>query len=472
MSIGDEIEDAVEISNKKHWTTEAIWLLLGALMFASFAFERDNQGAVIILPIVMALGYWGALKGQHSIAIVIVVAVGARLLNLVAIPLLSDDFYRFLWDGELWLAGYHPLDFIPVEAPQSFYADGILRHGNPNKELLENMNSAGYYTVYPPLSQLVFAFAAWMGNTIQEGVTWMKAVIILGELAVLSLLYDLDKRENKAGFIAYALLPLAIIELSGNLHFEGLAVLGILLAIHGFRQNKPWLSGFGLAFGIGVKLVPALIGPALLIAWLKKANPASNRLDSELNYKSSIIFLLSALFFSAVFFVPFFASADLSGFGESLDLYFRSFEFNGSLYVLASALGQWYKGWNWISVIGPSLSILSMLSIITLAVVRGWKKLDLATTLLFSFGIYILCATTVHPWYAIYLVALAPLTKYKWPYVLGFTVFLSYLAYGTEDVVVPIWATVIEYSSVLAILIYELNQQSSEQVATTSGSRL
>ncbi len=471
MSSGKFIDFEPEVTDKKYWSSEAAALLFGVLLFAAFSFSRTNDTVILSLTVLLGFAYWATVRGNHSITVIVIMAVGARLINIIPLPLLSDDYFRFLWDGELWLAGYHPLDFVPKDAPPSFYADGQMRFGNPNKELLANMNSAGYFTVYPPLSQLVFAFAAWMGDSIEEGVRWIKAVIIFGELIVLSLLYDLDKHEQKAGFVAYAMLPLAIIELAGNVHFEGLAILGVLISILGFRQNKPWLSGFGLAFGIGVKLVPALVGPALFVAWLRKSSAQNNRLKGELNYKSSILFLSSTLFFSAIFFVPFFITADLSGFGESLNLYFQKFEFNGSLYVLASAIGEWYKGWNWIAVIGPSLSILSMLSIVTLALVRGWRKMDLATTLLFSFGVYILCATTVHPWYAIYLAALAPLTKYKWPYVLSFTVFLSYLAYGTEDVVVPIWATILEYGSVIGMLIYELSQYSSQLEATASSSR-
>ena len=472
MSLGEKIEDAVEVSKSKFWGFQSLTVLFAALLFSLFYLNRSDETIILLLTVILGLSYWGTLRGKFDITSIILMAIGARLISLLPLPLLSDDYFRFLWDGELWLAGYHPLDFIPEESPSTFLSKSLFTPNNVNKELLANMNSSGYYTVYPPLSQLVFAFAAWMGDSIQEGVTWIKAVLVLGEIIVLSLLYDLDKHENKAGFVAYAILPLAIIELAGNVHFEGLAALGVLISILGFRQNKPWLSGFGLAFGIGVKLVPALVGPALLIAWLKKPKADQNRLQHDLNFISSILFLVSTLIFSAIFFIPFFVTADLSGFGESLNLYFQKFEFNGSLYVLASALGEWYKGWNWIAVIGPSLSILSMLSILTLAFVRGWKKLDLATTLLFSFGIYILCATTVHPWYAIYLVALAPLTTYKWPYLLGFTVFLSYLAYGTEDVVVPIWATILEYGSVIGMLVYELNSQrfSSEHrpIGTTS----
>jgi len=285
----------------------------------------------------------------------------------------------------------HCLPSPHSEAPSAF--------AKTHSELLAKMNSAGYYTVYPPVSQLVFAFGAWLGSTITSATIWLKLPLFIGELCVLRLLFLMDKNSLHKGVSAYALLPLPIIEIVGNAHFEGLAVLGVLGAIYYLRKN-----GICVAIGMTLFLLPA----------------------------------------------------DLSSFGESLNLYFQKFEFNGSLYVFASALGLWYKGWNWIAVVGPSLSVLAMVSILALAFVRGWKNLDLATTLLFSFGVYILCATTVHPWYAIYLVALAPLTKFKWPYMLGFSVFLSYLAYGTEDVVVPLWASVLEYGSVLAVLFFEI----------------
>ena len=428
----------------------AVLILVAAVTYLLFFVVRD-EGFLLLSIVAIAAGAWWIahrrLHWKESLKIGLILRFGA----LFAFPLLSDDIYRFLWDGDLWLSGYHPLNFVPEDADPAF--------AKTNATLLEHMNSAGYYTVYPPISQVVFTFGAWLGSTLSSAAFWLKVPLFLGELGILRLLYLLDKEDDYKGLAAYALLPLPIIEVVGNAHFESMAVLGVLLAIFSFRQNNNWTSGAWLGFGVLAKLVPLLAAPAITLAFLWK-----NDKTLGWSWKKAIGFGVSLLVLIGIGMAIFLLPADLSGFGESLNLYFQKFEFNGSLYVLASALGEWYKGWNWISVIGPSLSIISMFSILALAFVRGWKGRELATTLLFSFGVYILCATTVHPWYAIYLVVLAPLTRYKWPYLLSFTVFFSYLAYGTEDVVVPVWATIIEYGSVLIFMIWEIVQRGKKLV--------
>ncbi len=435
----------------------AVLVLIAAITYLLFFVVREDGYPLLATIAIAAMAWWVAHRGLHwreSLTIGILLRFGA----LFSFPLLSDDIYRFLWDGNLWLGGFHPLDFIPNDAAAvPLRADldaSVGTFARINAELLARMNSAGYYTVYPPISQVVFTFGAWLGSSITSATFWLKVPLFLGELGILRLLYLLEKRGNYRGLAAYALLPLPIVEVLGNAHFESMAVLGVLLALFCFRQNQRWKSGAWLGFGVLAKLVPLLAAPAITLAFLWEAVKTTGW-----HWKRALGFGLSVILTISTGMTIFLLPADLTGFGESLNLYFQKFEFNGSLYILASAFGEWYKGWNWIAVIGPSLSILSMLSILLLAFVRAWKGRDLATTLLFSFGVYILCATTVHPWYAIYLVALTPLTRYKWPYLLSFTVFLSYLAYGTEDIVVPVWATLLEYGSVFTLMLWELRKK-------------
>ena len=435
-------------SGNNHWhiglSLLPVAVFLSSCWFAGYQLNRESPLEILGFVAVASSSAW--LLIRHSpLWLILAVAVAARVLLLPSTPLLSDDYFRFLWDGELWLAGYHPLDFVPVNAPEAF--------AKTHADLLNGMNSPQYFTVYPPLSQLVFAAAAWLGGSLGAGIVWLRVLLVLAEAAVLYLLWRMDSRQDKSAFAAYALLPLVVIELTGNLHFEGYAALGLLVSLWGFRQNLPWLSGFGLAVGIAVKLIPALAAPALFVAWLRSDYAPSGK---TLNVRAAAQFSAATLLSVLLFLLPFFLSADLEGFTQSLDLYFRSFEFNGSLYVLASALGEWYKGWNWISVVGPSLSIVGAVAILTLSIFRSWQRRDLATTLLWCFGIYLLCATTVHPWYAIYLLVLAPLTRYVWPYVFGTTIWLSYLAYSTSAVEVPLWATLLEYGLGVGIVVWEL----------------
>ncbi|MEQ9229236.1 MAG: hypothetical protein RIF46_01035, partial [Cyclobacteriaceae bacterium] len=70
---------------------------------------------------------------------------------LFATPSLSDDFYRFIWDGRLLAHGIHPFAELP-----GFYLDPSLNIPGIDQSLFDNLNSKEYFTIYPPFAQLIF----------------------------------------------------------------------------------------------------------------------------------------------------------------------------------------------------------------------------------------------------------------------------------------------------------------------------
>ena len=433
----------------------ALLALMGGVLVYAFALPLERPGRLVAFTLGVG-GAWYLAWRWASVPMALAAGVGMRLCTLAAAPQLSDDFYRFLWDGELWLAGYHPLAFVPAEAPSAF--------AKTHARLLAEMNSPGYFTVYPPLAQLVFAAAAWLTDALRTGAAFLQASMLAAEVGVLALLHQLDRSPGQRGLVAYALLPLPIVECVGNAHFESLAVFGLLYAILQLRRAYASSAGSWLGVGFLAKLLPALGGPALLAAlWRRRAADTAAR---ERRWAELGRFLLGAALVAVaglvLFALPLLREPGLlAGFGDSLDLYFRRFEFNGSAYAVARELGIAVKGWNWIAVVGPSLALLSLATVVTLAAQVARGRLPLAEALLWSFGAYLLFATTVHPWYAVYCAALAPLTRYRWPYALAFAIILSYAAYGYDPVALPAWLTVLEYVPVLALAAWEARRGGS-----------
>ena len=74
---------------------------------------------------------------------VLVAAVLVRLVFLPGVPSLSDDFYRYLWDGRVQLAGENPYRYAPAD-PR---LDGVAFAGRAR------INHPRLRTVYPPLEQ-------------------------------------------------------------------------------------------------------------------------------------------------------------------------------------------------------------------------------------------------------------------------------------------------------------------------------
>lgn len=452
------------------------YLLLPACAYLLYAADRAAAASYLLPLLVAALAYacaWRSLRLREAIALGLVL----RLLAVFAFPLLSDDVYRFLWDGRLWGASVHPLAAPPAHLPAGALGEAGVAFAKTHAGLLAAMNSPSYYTVYPPLAQATFAVSAALAASTYWAAVWLKAILIVGECGLVALLWrgarcngfvehdGAGSLPPRLAVVAYWLHPLPIVELVGNAHFEGLAVLGAVgaLATLGTRTSgrAATYAGLALAGGALVKLVPLIWAPAVALAllWTRAASPgnaAARPGAAAWAWGPALAFGSTLCLTVGLGFAALFAGADVSNFGESLDLYFRTFEFNGSLYGLARAAGQWYKGWNWIAVVGPTLSAAGAVAIVAISIRRGWRGRHLPTTLLWCTTVYLLCATTVHPWYFAYLVALAPLTPYRWPYVLGFAAFLSYLAYGTEAVAVPWWALCLEYLPVAAVATLEV----------------
>ena len=81
----------------------------------------------------------------------LVLGIFLRALLLFSTPQLSDDVYRFLWDGRLAAHGIHPFAELP-----SYYMAHPAAIPGITRALFEQLNSPGYYTVYPPICQAVF----------------------------------------------------------------------------------------------------------------------------------------------------------------------------------------------------------------------------------------------------------------------------------------------------------------------------
>ena len=98
--------------------------------------------------------------------------LGWALLHLP--PSLSDDAYRYVWDGQVQAHGINPYQYVPQDPALEFLQDGAL---------YDHLNSPAFYSVYPPVSQLIFGAAAHLfdGNWWAIHYT-IKLVFVLAEL--------------------------------------------------------------------------------------------------------------------------------------------------------------------------------------------------------------------------------------------------------------------------------------------------
>ncbi|WP_155800941.1 hypothetical protein [Pontibacter sp. BAB1700] len=142
---------------------------------------------------------------------------------------------------------------------------------------------------------------------------------------------------------------------------------------------------------------------------------------------------------------------------QSIDLYFQRFEFNASVYYLLRWLGYQLTGYNQIAVIGPLLSLATFIAILSMAAVKKLGSVRrLAGYMAAALTVYLLLATTVHPWYITTLVALTTLSHFRYATVWSCLAIFSYSAYRTSAYTENLWLVALEYTLVGLWLLAEL----------------
>lgn len=431
-------------------------LLLSGAAYAGLAYatSRAQFGQLVGLLAVALLAYAWLLRSHLPWRWGLAAALGFRLLWLPALPALSDDVYRFHWDGLLVANGVNPFQFRPDEIIADGARASIRNEAQRTRvlprlqQLYRQLNSPHYYSVYPPVCQFIFGAAAcWFPDSDRGFAVALRVVLLAAEVGSAALLLALLAASGAplARAARYLLHPLVIVELTGNLHFEGLVLFFLLLACWLLSRQRGAASALALALGIATKLLPVLALPPLL-----------RRLGGR-RFATYLAGVVSTL---AVLFSPFLSLELLTNVGRSLALYFRSFEFNASIYYVLRAAGYWLTTYNEIALIGPALALASGLLGLGLA----WRErrptlASLPQTLLLMLTAYYALATTVHPWYLTLLIGLSVLSRFRYPAVWGGLAVLSYAAYRTSAYTENLWLVGVEYVVTAAVLSWELLRQ-------------
>ena len=334
------------------------------------------------------------------------VAVLARLLLVPSKPTLSEDVYRYLWDGRLVSVGVNPYTHAPSDPALAPFHDGLLEH----------LNHPTVPTIYPPAAQLFFGAIARVDPSPRA----FKLALLPLEGALWIALFFLLRRRGLADerILLFAWNPLVVIESYGSGHLDLMAAAFLTLALALFEAKRA--ASAGVAFGVALltKYTPLLLVPYLVRrrAW-------------------ALLGVAAAV--SALLFVPFGDAG--SSLWKGLETYAAHWEFNGSLYPLLRAAG---------GTVRSSRVILAC----ALAIAALWISLRARTATGAALGLltaYLIASPTVYPWYLVPVAALLPL--HPCAGLLTFTglAALSYLplpAYIATGVwTLPAWIPWVEY---------------------------
>ncbi len=435
----------------KFWKlhTYSILIVLGCISFYTvFAYDLEREDFPKLLSLFVALFFFHYKLIQFekwNFKFLLVSGILFRLVFLLTEPNLSQDFYRFIWDGELIKNGINPYLYLPNQLIEQ----GDLPVANAI-ELHQGMGdlSAKHFSNYPPINQFIFTISAFLGGgSILGSIVIMRLTIILADIGILyfgrKLLQSLNRSPHMAFW--YFLNPLAIVELTGNLHFEGVMLFFFVWSLYLVSINK-WIWAAPIySLSIMVKLVPILFLPLFL---------------KYFGFKKSTLFYLLVGASCLILLFPFYSPSFINNYSETVGLWFSNFEFNAGIYNAVKKI--WVscfdaKPWELVKVYGKVVAISVILGTLVLTFLRRNQNLNtLITSMLIILTGYYFLSSTVHPWYIVFLIVLSVFTKYQYAMVWSLAIVLSYYAYSNPDFKENLWLLTIEYILVFGFLIYEI----------------
>ncbi len=360
----------------------------------------------------------------------------ALLLRLLALPLqpsLSDDVYRYLWDGRVILAGQNPYLAPPDDPGLSHLRDDLWR-------LTAHRDIA---TVYPPLALGVYAAA----SATPAPLFAYKAALATVDLFACALLFGLARRRGDPNAaLAYAWNPLLIVEGAGMGHVDVLGASLVIVSVHllatpgqrGRRPRRALAAGGATALGVLAKLVPAVAVPF----WWQQAK-------SNLRASRPFAVGFCCLVLPAMLGVGWWSS----GVPPGLVDYAVRWEYNGPLYEplwrVISALridlaatgvvhvarvleGGDIDGTPWRALYGFAYpQFLARIALLGAAVVlwlRLWRRgTGLVVGTFAVLGILLLASPTFYPWYLLWVLPWAALLGIRSVLLLSATLTFAYL---------------------------------------------
>ena len=379
--------------SQKNQSILAITVSIGLYFLFAYFLDRTNFAQLTSLYIALFIPFFYFLrKEKNNFPFLVGIAILFRLVFLFAIPNLSQDFYRFIWDGRMILEGLNPY----ISLPQTFIEQRILPVEQAN-ELYHGMGAmnGSHYTNYPPVNQLCFAIAAiFAKSSILGSAIVMRILIILADIGIIYFGKKILERLNLPihNIFLYALNPFIIIELTGNLHFESVMLFFLVWSIYLLLQKKWIWAAIILGLSVSVKLIPLLFLP-LFFQWFtlrqaqgKQLNTEEKKLSFPSNRESRsslkwipffkgmtrfVAFSLIVIATNILLFLPFLSSELINSYTDSVGLWFRNFEFNASIYYIAREIGYLFRGWHEIAIIG---TILPAIAVAFLVIITFFRK--------------------------------------------------------------------------------------------------
>ena len=174
-----------------------------------------------------------------------------RIALLAASPLVSDDVYRYIWDGRVQQIGVSPYAITPADPTGAVFHTDATRRIDPASAVLPS--------VYPPLAQRFFLLV----TLLDDSVLAMTLAVLLCDLLIVALLWSWFTAAGRSRWwvLAYAWHPLVALEGAGGAHVDLLGTLLLVAAAYALAWRRSLLAAVSLAGAIAVKFLPVVLLP-------------------------------------------------------------------------------------------------------------------------------------------------------------------------------------------------------------------
>lgn len=173
-------------TSKLHISKSYILLALSFLTYGyiGYILERHEFIKLLVSFTFLFILLYQIIKFQkNNFTFLVTAAILFRIVFIGVLPNLSQDYFRFIWDGRLLLNGMNPYLYLPNDLmSQSNFSIANAQ------ELFDGMGnlSASHYSNYPPVNQLLFAVASILGSeSIMPSVVILRLIIIIADLGTL-----------------------------------------------------------------------------------------------------------------------------------------------------------------------------------------------------------------------------------------------------------------------------------------------
>jgi len=333
-------------------------------------------------------------RGFGNPRLVVAGAIALQSLALVGQPSLSDDVYRYVWEGDLVAQGVSPYAHAP-DSPARAAQQAAM------PEVFARLNHPEVSAAYPPVAQ--YAFALIVGSTRwivrvagiagDPGLHAVFAMRFFFSLCAILSLFPLFSLLNRAGrSTSCALLwgwsPLVALEFGGSGHFDSFAILLLLTGLALWSRPRHKQSGIDEGGAVVALTLATLVKflPGLALLFALRERPRKRLIGW-------------AIFMTLLMYLPvLLLTGGGQGLWRGLTAYGRTWE-GGSLVHrwLDPALRTTEMPWEMdVQLVGRIL--LGVAWLICLLVV--WRRRPgpgRATGMLI--GAFLVLSPTVHPWY-------------------------------------------------------------------------